>query len=99
MPDVRTLVPSLPGSTLSPFEIDYTLLRSICLSIGETEGISGCFEYKTDLFAAATIARQNILKRFYGMLLHSLMSNLKLIEIFNDANWHKCRYGGISKYC
>jgi len=89
MPDVRTLVPSLPGLTLSPFEIDNTTAPfDLALLIRRPEGISGCFEYKTDLFAAATIAR---MAEHFETLLRNVVAQPdvklnQLIEIFNDAN-------------
>ena len=56
-PDIQKLTLSLPELTLSPFEIDK---QSSPFDLGlllaeEAEGISGCFEYKTDLFASSTI--------------------------------------------
>ncbi|MBD2245043.1 non-ribosomal peptide synthetase [Nostoc sp. FACHB-888] len=58
-PDIQKLTLSLPDLTLSPFEtnkqrspFDLGLLVS-----EQTEGISGCFEYKTDLFEPSTIVR------------------------------------------
>jgi len=54
------------------------------------EGISGCFEYKTDLFAA-TIAR---MAEHFETLLRNVVAQPdvklnQLIEIFNDANWQQ----------
>ncbi|MCC5648476.1 condensation domain-containing protein [Nostoc sp. XA013] len=58
-PDIQKLTLSLPNLTLSPFEtnkqrspFDLGLLLS-----EQPEGISGCFEYKTDLFEPSTIVR------------------------------------------
>ncbi|MCC5658371.1 amino acid adenylation domain-containing protein [Nostoc sp. XA010] len=56
-PDIQKLTLYLPDLTLSPFEInkqsspfDLALILS-----EEPEGISACFEYKTDLFESSTI--------------------------------------------
>jgi non-ribosomal peptide synthetase component F len=58
-PDIQKLTLSLPDLTLSPFETDKQ--RSpfdLGLLLSEQpEGISGCFEYKTDLFKPSTIVR------------------------------------------
>jgi len=58
-PDIQKLTLSLPDLTLSPFETDKQ--RSpfdLGLLLSEQpEGISGCFEYKTDLFEPSTIVR------------------------------------------
>ncbi len=58
-PDIQKITLSLPDLTLSPFEtnkqrspFDLGLLLS-----EQPEGISGCFEYKTDLFESSTIVR------------------------------------------
>ncbi|MBW4428169.1 MAG: amino acid adenylation domain-containing protein [Nostoc desertorum CM1-VF14] len=58
-PDIQKLTLSLPDLILSPFEtnkqrspFDLGILLS-----EQPEGISGCFEYKTDLFETSTIVR------------------------------------------
>jgi amino acid adenylation domain-containing protein len=53
--------PELVGLTLSPLEIDFHKARfDVTLDLSETpEGLSGWFEYSTDLFDAATIARMS----------------------------------------
>ena len=51
--------PELAGLTLSSLEVDNETAKfDLTLELGETpEGLSGWFEYSTDLFDAATIAR------------------------------------------
>jgi len=76
MPDVRTLV--LTRSTLSPFEIDNTTACSIWLSHRRDRRASVvALSTKQICLQPLRLPEwQNILKRFYGMLLHSLISNL-----------------------
>jgi len=49
----------IPGLTLRPLEVDLATTKfDLTLVITETEqGLSGTFEYSTDLFDASTIAR------------------------------------------
>ncbi|MFQ4145496.1 condensation domain-containing protein [Chlorogloeopsis sp. ULAP02] len=57
--DIQKLTLSLPNLTLSPFEVNKQRVPfdlGILLS-EQSEFISGCFEYKTDLFEPATIIR------------------------------------------
>ncbi|MEA5621861.1 condensation domain-containing protein [Nostoc sp. UHCC 0251] len=58
-PDIQKLTLSLPDLTLSPFETNKQMSPfDLGFLVSEqAEGISGCFEYKTDLFELSTIVR------------------------------------------
>jgi non-ribosomal peptide synthetase component F len=58
-PDIQKLILSLPDVTLSPFDTNKQISPfDLGLLVSEqAEGISGCFEYKTDLFESSTIFR------------------------------------------
>ncbi|WP_414542078.1 amino acid adenylation domain-containing protein [Nostoc sp. CCY0012] len=58
-PDIQKLTLFLPDVTLSPFDTNKQISPfDLGLLVSEqAEGISGCFEYKTDLFESSTIVR------------------------------------------
>jgi len=62
----------LTGLTLNPLAIDTgTARHDLNLNLSETpEGLSGFFEYKTDLFEATTIAR---MARLYEILIGTVV--------------------------
>ncbi|HEX6291103.1 MAG TPA: amino acid adenylation domain-containing protein [Herpetosiphonaceae bacterium] len=62
----------LPGLTLHPLEVDYGMARyDLRLGLSESaEGLSGSFEYNSDLFDASTIAR---LAQLYESLLTAVV--------------------------
>jgi len=81
---------SLPDLTLNSFEVKKTTVPfDLALLLSEKpEGISGCFEYKTDLFAASTIL--SMAERF-KMLLQSVVADPDLtlnqiVENFHESN-------------
>lgn len=89
-PDVGTPTLSVPDLTLSPFEIEKTTVPfDLALLLWEKpEGISGCFEYKTDLFEARTILRMT---EQFEMLLQCVVTQPdvklnQLLEKFNELN-------------
>ena len=81
---------SLPDLTLNLFEVKKTTVPfDLALLLSEKpEGISGCFEYKTDLFAASTIL--SMVERF-KMLLQSVVADPditlnQIVENFHESN-------------
>ncbi|HAA27294.1 MAG TPA: condensation protein, partial [Cyanobacteria bacterium UBA8553] len=81
---------SLPDLTLNLFEVKKTTVPfDLALLLSEKpEGISGCFEYKTDLFAASTIL--SMVERF-KMLLQSVVADAditlnQIVENFHESN-------------
>ena len=66
--------PELAGLTLSAIEVDTeTAKLDLTLDLTETpEGLQGWFEYSTDLFDAASIAR---LARHFQTLLEGIVAN------------------------
>ncbi len=74
----------LPGLTLHPVEVDYISAKfDLTLLLTETPaGISGYFEYDTDLFTAATVNR--LAKQLVELLRYAVAQPEMLLETFKQ---------------
>jgi amino acid adenylation domain-containing protein/thioester reductase-like protein/non-ribosomal peptide synthase protein (TIGR01720 family) len=72
--NVPMSAPERSDLTVSPLEVDSgTAMLDVTLSMWEgTEGLSGAFEYNTDLFNAATITR---MQEYFQTVLEAIVAN------------------------
>ena len=86
MQNVSVDYPSIPGLTLTPLELERSTAKfDLTLELAETEkGLSGLFEYNTDLFDAATVTRMiehfKILLNSVANKPHQTISELPLLS-------------------
>ncbi len=83
---------ALPELTLAPIELDNgTAKFDLFLELAEQPtGMSGYFEYSTDLFRAETIARMS---QHFVNLLNAMVANpdcsIAALPLFSEAEWHQ----------